>query len=507
MGNTYDRLKRYSAEHNLISSGDGIVIALSGGADSVFLLYALANLREEWNLALCAVHVDHGIRGKEAGEDAEYCRQIAERLSVEFRLFEKDIPRMAAQQKISTEEAGRNYRYECLEQVRKELEYEWIAVAHHRDDQAETVLWQMLRGSGIHGLGGMRPKRGCIIRPLLFLERAEIETALQENGIVWREDSTNRENEYTRNKLRNEVFPYLERELQSSARRHLANLSEDMQMVWEYIEKQTKDCSERIADRQATEDAEVWSVSVQSLSEEEPILRSQLILYIMGELSGSRKDIGRVHVESVLSLLGGESGRRVDLPYGMQAGRDYDRLWFCRKKTAGGVKKEQSGSWEQVADLNEPVEFRNSLGEYCEVTMHSVPACELSSEMPKNLCTKWFDYDKINADMLGMPKENRDKKKEGSVRNLLRWRFSGEGDYLYLGGSGGKKKLARIFIDEKIPGDRRDCIPVLAMGSHILWIPELGRTSAAYYVTDNTNNVLVAQLMCKSPTKEKGGTS
>lgn len=505
--NTYDRIKGYCVAHALLSPGDGVVIGLSGGADSVFLLHMLVRLRREWELKLCAVHVNHGIRGQEAEEDAESCRRLSEELSIEFRLFEEDIPGLAVRERISTEEAGRNYRYRCFEQVREELHYDKIAVAHHRDDQAETMLWQMLRGSGIRGLGGMRPERGHIIRPLLFMGREEIEETLKKEGISWREDRTNQEEEYTRNKLRNQVFPYLEKEIQPSARKHLAELSEDLQMVWDYLERQTKDCHERIVEEHETKEAVFRKISVQKLLREEPILRSQLILYIMEELSGSRKDIGRVHAEAVLSLLTGESGRQVDLPYGMHAGRDYDCLWMCRYNNPDVKNKENEPEWEQIAELKVPMTFRDSMGEQWEVTMGTTSMSILPSEMPKNLCTKWFDYDKMNADMLGMSKENPEKEMETSVETSLKWRFFREGDYMCLGLSGVRKKLARIFIDEKIAGSRRGCIPVLALGSHVIWIPELGRTSAAYYVTDNTQNVLVAQLVRKSPTKEKGGVS
>ena len=519
--NTYDRIKQFCLQHGLLQPGEGVVIGLSGGADSVFLLYTLVYLRQELGLKLCAVHIDHGIRGQEAREDAEICRRLAAHLSVEFRLFAEDIPRLAAAQKISTEEAGRNFRYQCFEQVRSEMHYEKIAVGHHRDDQAETMLWQMLRGSGVRGLGGIRPKQGRVIRPLLFIGRDEIERELLEKGISWREDYTNQEEKYTRNTLRNRVLPYLEKEIQPSAGKHLANLSEDLQMMWDFLERQTGDCYERLVEKKVTKDSVLREISIQELNREEPILRRQLILYIMEELSGSWKDVGRVHMEAILSLTGGESGKRVDLPYGMRAGRDFDCLWISRqrdvaeKENTNMRKRGTATEWEVPVTFQDSseqlfetsVEFKNSIEEYCVVSMKKTVIVDLPSEMPKNLCTKWFDYDKINADMLGGFKGNPKRKEENSGDNYLRWRFPMEGDYLYLRESGGRKKLSRIFIDEKIPSGRRDCMPILAMGSHVIWIPELGRTSAAYYVTDNTKNVLVAHLVHKFPTKEKGGAS
>ena len=245
MKKVYGTINQYCVEHELLANGDGIVIGLSGGMDSVCLLQVLAALRNEWQLRLVCVHVHHGIRGTAADEDAAFAQRLAAKYNVSFRLYEMDIPQLAKEQGLSEEEAGRNYRYQCFEEVRKELNFDKIAVAHHRDDQAETVLWQILRGSGLRGVCGMRAGRANIIRPLLCLDRQQIEQIVRGNGDGWREDATNREEKYTRNKIRNRVFPYIEQEIQPMARRHLVDLAEDCQRAWDYIERQMLEQYER----------------------------------------------------------------------------------------------------------------------------------------------------------------------------------------------------------------------------------------------------------------------
>ena len=193
MKNTvYLKVKDFIREHALVDYGDKIVAGVSGGADSVFLFMVLAELAKEYSLSLCAVHVNHGIRGEEALHDEDYTKNFVQGLGYECKVFYKDIPALARSLKITEEEAGRVYRYECFENVRESLGFDKVAVAHHKDDQAETVLFQLFRGSGIKGLGGMRPGNGNIIRPLLGIRRCEIEEALLAEGTGYCVDCTDR---------------------------------------------------------------------------------------------------------------------------------------------------------------------------------------------------------------------------------------------------------------------------------------------------------------------------
>ena len=284
-------LKKFREEaekYNLIKRADRITLGLSGGADSVCLLLMLVSLREELDLRLRAVHVHHGLRGAEAEADAEFCKALCERLEVPFALYRIDAAALAREHHISEEEAGRNARYEIL---RAEAGGGLIAVAHHRDDQCETVLHNIIRGTGIRGLAGMERKNGSVIRPLLSFSREEIEDFLEARGQNYCTDSTNEENGYTRNKLRNLLIPYIEENINPGFREHLISLSE-----------------------QAAEMVKDPAAAAEKLRLKEA----------MEELAGTKRDIAAVHVNSAYALSEKPVGSRVSLPYGMEAVKTYD---------------------------------------------------------------------------------------------------------------------------------------------------------------------------------------
>ena len=221
--------------------GDGVLVGLSGGADSVGLLLVLWKLRETFQISLRALHVHHGLRGAEADRDAAFSRMLCERLEIPFYEFRIDAAKEALDRKCSVEEAGRLARYRLYEETALAWEKEMypdltsenagrkeaaaarvhIATAHHADDNAETVLFNLFRGSGLTGLSGIAPVRGRIIRPLLWAQRSEIQAWLLQQGQDWVEDSTNQESEYSRNWLRNELLPAVEERLNAQAVRHI----------------------------------------------------------------------------------------------------------------------------------------------------------------------------------------------------------------------------------------------------------------------------------------------
>ena len=229
----YKRVKSFCDDNGLIEKNDSIVTGLSGGADSVFLFLYLIHIQKEYNLKLCFVHVNHGIRGSEAGNDQHFVEELCKRENVMYKVFYKDIPQMADELSMTEEEAGRGYRYECFDKMRKELGYNKIAVAHHQDDQAETVLFQLIRGSGFRGLGGMKAKNGCIIRPLLSVKKQEILDYLDESGQNYCIDSTNNDDEYARNQIRHHLIPYLQENLQKETVSHIAKTASYLQDVTE----------------------------------------------------------------------------------------------------------------------------------------------------------------------------------------------------------------------------------------------------------------------------------
>ena len=471
-----EKIRLFSEKYQMFEQGDGIVIGLSGGADSVFLLHFFKNIQMQYNLRLYAVHVHHGIRGAEADRDEDYARQCAQSLGIPFESVSYDIPLPAKQKGMSEEEAGRHYRYQCFRDVAKRQKCQRIAVAHHKDDQAETVLFQLLRGSGLRGLGGIRPHQNDIIRPLLVVSRQEIEEELRAEGIGWREDSTNQEKTYARNKLRGEVIPYLQREIQPDTVGHMAETALQMQAVWEYIYQQVRQVVEEIVYRESGRICFKGTAFLKIDS----ALQPYVLLELMEEMAGSRKDLGNVHVSAWMGLINGGTGKRISLPYHMQAGKDYDVIWLAKM---GG--SERGGKTEKCQVLWS-ADGKNNIKRVCDgqsgmvdtlpgtVETQQISREKLSAEIPKNHCTKWFDYAKIV---------------DGFV-----WRHPMPGDHMVIDRQGHTKKLSRILIENKIPREKRNTLWVLADGEHILWVPQIRRTSMGYYVTEETKEVLVVRI-------------
>ena len=238
-----EKVLSYIRTHNMLAPGQRVVAGLSGGADSVCLLSLLADLREEYSLELRAVHVHHGLRGEEADRDAAFSRELCRSLGVPFSLAFVNVKEEAGKRRISEEEAGRILRYQVFEREAGRWEQELrrektaepagsqpesvkIAVAHHGDDSAETILYQLFRGSGLKGLSGIPPARGNIIRPLLCAERREIIAYLEEKGLPFVTDSTNLENDYARNKIRNQILPMAVQEINQGAADHIRRAGE-----------------------------------------------------------------------------------------------------------------------------------------------------------------------------------------------------------------------------------------------------------------------------------------
>ncbi|HBA97324.1 MAG TPA: tRNA lysidine(34) synthetase TilS [Lachnospiraceae bacterium] len=473
----YLKIKKFIEKNNLIQYGDKIVTGVSGGADSVLLFIVLAELAAEYCLKICAVHINHGIRGEEALRDEQFTAGLVSKYGFDCRIFHKDIPALASRLKLTEEEAGRRYRYECFESVRKELDYDKIAVAHHKDDQAETVIFQLVRGSGIKGLGGMKPSNGNIIRPLLDIRRSEIEETLNIEGQVYCIDSTNADTGYARNRIRNDILPYIAENIQPAVIERLAATAAQLRDVYSYIGKQA---AELYADIVKEEDG-YCSASADLLAGEDKVMQREVLMYMAGYVAGRRKDITSRHIELLESLLDKHTGKRISLPYGMCAGMDYGRIWIKKADldTSGQQGGHASVSTVEKIDIKVPgsieLEYNNREKHIILFKREHINLQKFSDIIGKNYCTKCFDYDKIKF----MPQ----------------FRHPLSSDYMWLRTDGSRKKLSRILIDSKIPANERSRLWVLAERNHILWIPSMGRCSAYYYVTDGTKEVLYAKII------------
>ena len=228
----------------MIASGDRIVAGVSGGADSLCLLFLLLKYARRVPFRLCVVHVDHGIR-RDAKEDARYVEELCAGEGIPFILRKADVPAFAKAEKCSEEDAGRRIRYEAFREAAEGMGGAKIAVAHNSNDNAETMLFHLFRGSGLKGLCGIAPVREGVIRPILCLDRREAEAYLEERGIVWRTDSTNDGDDYSRNRIRHHILPYAESKLFPGAVERMLRTAEMLQETEAYLEQQTREALDR----------------------------------------------------------------------------------------------------------------------------------------------------------------------------------------------------------------------------------------------------------------------
>ena len=441
------RTAEYIRENALLAPGERVVCALSGGCDSVCLLLLLAALKDELGLAgVSALHVHHGIRGEEADRDEAFCRKLCEELGVPLTVRHEDIPALAAAGGESLEEAGRRRRLEIFAEEAKARGAK-IAAAHHLNDQAETLLINLARGTGPAGLAGMRPlredSRGFIlIRPLLRASRSEIEDYVRARGTGWCEDSTNASGENVRSRLRKEVLPVLE-EMFPGAARHMAALADK--------EAEQEDFLDRLAGK-ALDGARRpdGSLDAERLLQEDPVFR-QRILALWLEENGGLRDVGEAHFKALEDLIPGQSGRRTDLPGRRSVLREQTGLRFI----PGDADRGGAGEDDSPADLS------------ADFSVTVFPAGK-NPEIPKKQYTKRLDYDTITG--------------------TLCFRTRRKGDWLTLPG-GGRQSLQDFFVNAKIPLSQRDKVPLAADGSHVLWI--VGhRISEAAKIMKNTKTII-----------------
>lgn len=415
----------------MVAYGDKIVVGVSGGADSVCLLFLLYGFIEKYALQLYAVHVHHGIR-EEAGEDAAFVEKLCKKWKIPCEVVKADVPALAKTWKMSEEEAGRRVRYEAFAKTAYERGCGKIAVAHNRNDEAETVLFHMFRGSGLHGLTGIPAMRkhgeATIIRPILCLERDEIEELLRDNDLSWVTDSTNLEDKYARNRIRHNILTEAE-SIAPGAIKHICEAAEQLAETERLLEELEEECLKNC--RKAGDEI---VLDVTRLNSYHTVIRKRAVLSCLKECCNGGKDIGALQVEQVLELADREGNRKVDLARGISAKRSYDEIVICIPQGDLQALNGKLTVEECAGDIEKILEIAKTSGTL-------------------NQYTKWLDYDKIDGQF-----ELRTRK---------------TGDYFTVVDSEGethRKSLKDFMIDMKIPADDRDKIPVVACGSHCIWI-------------------------------------
>ena len=442
-------IESFIRDEGMLKEGDIVVAGISGGADSVCLLHVLNSLKDVIGYDIHAVHVNHMIRGAEADRDEKFVKKLCEKLGIEISAFHIDIPGIAEKTGMSCEEAGRKERYDAFARIAEDYVKNTgrrvrIAVAHNKDDMVETVIFNMARGTSLKGLAGIRPVRENIIRPLLFAGRDEIESYLEELGESYCTDSTNLEDDYTRNRIRHVIIPAL-KDINQGAVDHIYSAARDTADVYAGIEKKAAEYLASFS-TQSIQDDIVTAVSFpiipfELLSDAE---QCEAVLAAMEKLAGKRKDITRKHIDMVLDITRGNSGRSVHLPYDISARRTGDTLILevrgCEDNQGieGTFKKE-------VFELRGETHFT------------------------KNKYTEIVDYDKI--------------------KGVLRVRKPETGDSIVINDKGGRKKLSKLFTDLKVDRVMRESWPVVVDDRDVIWVPGL-RLSEAYKLDKSSTKAI-----------------
>lgn len=480
-------VRRAIAKHELIERDCTVVVGVSGGADSVCLLHALKTLAPEYQLQLQVAHLDHQLRGEAARADADFVRDLAQRWGLPHSIEARDVAAFARHHKLSLEEAARQVRYAFLRDVAHSVGSETIAVAHHADDQTESVLMHFLRGSGLAGLRGMRPKllmadfrllienlvnqpstinhqqsKVYLIRPLLDVPRADIEAYCAQHALPFTTDATNADTTYFRNRLRHELLPLLET-YNPNIRSVLRRTAEVVQADYELLEAH-RNFAWDMTILDETDTAITFSLSAWR---EQPIgTQRALLRRAIHQLRASLRDINFVHVEDAVEVLArATTGDQVTLPQNLILEVSYDAFTIAPRDQL------------TVPDWPQLPEGLSSLA----VTVPGLtplPESEwmleatLVSERPRELSGGFTAY--VDADQLSGPLHLRPR------RSADRFQPHGQPSPL---------RLKDWLISVKVPRLVRDRLPLLVAGEHIAWVPGV-RVGQPFSVTAQTRRIV-----------------
>lgn len=445
-------LREKVKENNLIEKGDRIVVGVSGGADSVCLLDILVSLREELKLSLFVVHINHSLRA-EADYEEEYVKKLALEYGVEFFSKKVDINKLVRIEKKSTEEIARNVRYEFFNEVLEKVKANKIAVAHNLNDSVETTLMNLIRGTGLDGLCGILSKNGNIIRPLINISREEIEEYVREKKLTDMQDKSNFETVYTRNKIRNELIPYLKNinpEVVRGIYRTSTLLTLSKDIVKEKVDKEYLDIKSK---------EEGVVLDKRRFLELSLPLKQEILRKAINEFSGDLIDISFATINNAIDIINtAQTGAKVKISKNVKIKIGYDKLVFFDE-----IKEK-----EFFYELNIPgVTYIPEINK--KITVKLARADEVPNKYEdRNKC--FFDIAKVGKKIYVRSKKN--------------------GDFFEPTGMPGKKTLKKFFSDLKIDSYEREKIPIVTNGEDIIWVAGI-RASRKFLKDKNTKEVII----------------
>ncbi|TAN44874.1 MAG: tRNA lysidine(34) synthetase TilS [Nitrospirae bacterium] len=460
-----DRIKATIKKYSMLVPGDRLLVGLSGGPDSVCLLTALCGLQKDLGTSVSAAYINHGLRPGEIPAEIAFCTALCTRLGVPFTVKAIEVKTYASTKKKNLQEAARELRYAAFDEIMAETGANKLALGHNADDQAETMLMRLFRGSGMTGLSGIPPVRNSIVRPLIETERTEIEKFLSDenlkagahSGLSYVIDSSNLKDEYLRNKIRRHILPELKKhntELIST----LARTADIMRDEERYLELLVTKTLMRLISRKNDMAIELFTAPLEAL---DTVLLRRALRRAVDE-TASLRGIGFINIEDMTALI--------------KKGRAGDRLHFH-----GGIRVIKGYSTVKITS-----EAPARLGSYKLDKNETLPLTETGlvlqasvvSSMERDPAARPKDTAFFNADMLKFPLTVRPRK---------------SGDFFYPAGFGKKKKLQDFFVDEKVPRDERDAVPIVASGDDIIWVAGY-RADERHKVDKSTGSILKLQL-------------
>ena len=477
-----EKVKKTIKKNNLIEKGEHIVIGLSGGPDSVCLFHTLYQLKEELGITLHTVHINHGLRPGAAEEDQMYVERLCADYQVPCQSFTFDVNRIAKEAGISSEDAGRQVRYQSFFEVAEKIENETgssvkIAIAQNMNDQAETVMMRILRGTGTDGLSGIEYLRkengkGIVIRPLLDVSREEIEQYCSENHLNPQIDLTNLKPIYTRNKIRLELLPYLRESFNRNITAALNRLSKIAKEDKDYFNQRVEEIIEQ---NSVCESQERIGMPIELLRREHPAIRHRLIMRIF-ESIGLSKDISSVHLDQADRLMkDGKTSSVTDFSAGYAMGISYDKVLFYKKNEKAHDSFEYEINMDGVTNI---FELNACIGVKIVKRQDWINKGE-KGNLYHNSSSKSVTC-----------RLSLDKIEESGWNPVIRTRK--QGDYIIPLGMEGRKKLQNFFVDEKYTKEQRDLIPILCLGTEVIWIVG-SRINENYKVEENTERIILLE--------------
>ncbi|MBE7035547.1 MAG: tRNA lysidine(34) synthetase TilS [Ruminococcaceae bacterium] len=448
MNNVLNKVKETIFQHSLIAKGSKVLVALSGGADSVCLLHVLRVLCDEMSFTLYAAHLNHGLRGEEADHDEAFVANLCKTWGIPLFTRRLAVKFLAEQEGCGLEEAGRKARYAFFAELLEEHAIDVVATAHNSCDNVETVIMRLMRGTGINGLAGIPHRNGHVVRPLLDVSREEIEDYCREADISYCLDSTNQDTEFTRNRVRHMLLPMIEESFNPNFKK---NFQEQIGLYADcasFIQRET----EKLFVRHVRQMPGGCCLECEPLAKEEPFLVMQLLHALLSELSG-QKEINMQAVQAVKAITDNQTGS-VQITRTLVAEVCYGVLYIRQDR------KEQPFCY----DINGKEEL-------------------IISETGDRICIR---EPRIVSDEPGQ-KIYVDAKKLAGKKLQVRSRRTG--DYFYPTGMEGKKSLQDYFVDKKIPHFMRQFVPILSADDDIVWVIGM-RADRRYLAQENQENVL-----------------